>query len=80
MVLITAWTTALAFPGDAQGPEQGQSANHPAASVGQAPSVTILEHDEARGILGREVLSATNEDMGRIVDVIIDRSGVVLLG
>jgi PRC-barrel domain len=75
--LLTAWATALAFPEDAQGPEQGQSANHSAASVEKAPSVTILDSDEARGILGREVLSAADENMGRIVDVIVDRSGLM---
>ena len=32
---------------------------------------------DAHGILGREVRSAANEDMGRIVDVIVDREGTV---
>ena len=32
---------------------------------------------DAHGILGREVRSAANENMGRIVDVIVDRSGTV---
>jgi PRC-barrel domain len=75
--LVTAWATGLAFPEDAQRPEQGQLADHPAASVETAPSVTILNSDEARGILGREVLSAADENMGRIVDLIVDRSGLV---
>jgi hypothetical protein len=75
--LVTAWTTGLAFPEDAQRPEQGQPADHPAASVETAPSVTILDSDEAKGILGREVLSAADENMGRIVDVIVDRNGLV---
>jgi hypothetical protein len=74
--LLTAWATAPAFPEDAQGPEQGQPASHSAASV-EAPSVTVLDSDEARGILGREVLSAADENMGRIVDVIVDRSGLM---
>src|SRR4051794_3907422 len=41
------------------------------------PSVTIIEAGEAHGVLGREVRSAANENMGRIVDVIVDRSGGV---
>jgi hypothetical protein len=77
VALVTAWATALAFPEDALGPEQGQRANHPAASVETAPSVTILESHEAEGILGHEVLSAADENMGRIVDVIVDRSGLM---
>jgi hypothetical protein len=30
-----------------------------------------------QGILGREVLSSTGEDMGRIVDVLVDHGGQV---
>jgi hypothetical protein len=41
------------------------------------PSVTIIGAREAHGVLGRDVRSAANEDMGRIVDVIVDRAGLV---
>ena len=41
------------------------------------PSVTIIGAREAHGVLGRDVRSPTDEDMGRIVDVIVDRGGVV---
>jgi hypothetical protein len=41
------------------------------------PAVPILESHELQGILGKEVRSATGEDMGRIVDVVVDRSGQV---
>ena len=41
------------------------------------PSVTIIGAREAHGVLGRDVRSPTDEDMGRIVDVIVDRAGVV---
>jgi hypothetical protein len=40
-------------------------------------SVTIIGAREAHGVLGREVRSPADEDMGRIVDVIVDRAGVV---
>mgnify|MGYP000438013651 FL=1 len=40
-----------------------------------APSVTVIDAQEARGILGNEVRSAADENMGRIVDVIVDSSG-----
>ena len=42
-----------------------------------APSVTVIGARDAHGILGREVRSAANEDMGRVVDVIVDREGNV---
>jgi PRC-barrel domain protein len=41
------------------------------------PSVTIIGASDAHGVLGRDVLSAANEDMGRIVDIIVDRTGHV---
>ena len=40
-------------------------------------SVTVIGAADARGILGRDVRSAAGENMGRIVDVIVDRSGTV---
>jgi hypothetical protein len=41
------------------------------------PSVTVIAPREARGVLGRHVRSPQNEDMGHIVDVIVDRTGTV---
>ena len=41
------------------------------------PSVTVIGARDAHGILGREIRSAANEDMGRVVDVIVDRAGTV---
>ena len=41
------------------------------------PSVTIIGARDAHGVLGREVRSAADENMGRIVDAIVDRSGTV---
>jgi hypothetical protein len=47
------------------------------APAAPPPSVTIIGAREAHGVLGRDVRSPADEDMGRIVDVIVDRSGVV---
>jgi len=41
------------------------------------PSVSVIGARDAHGVLGREVRSAADEDMGRIVDVIVDREGKV---
>jgi hypothetical protein len=52
----------------------------PAAAPKEAvptPSVTIIRAADAHGVFGRDVRSPTDEDMGRIVDVIVDRAGVV---
>ncbi|MGZ5872763.1 MAG: PRC-barrel domain-containing protein [Bradyrhizobium sp.] len=60
-------------------PSQKQDTIPPAAPKEPAPppSVTIIGASEAHGVLGRDVRSPTDEDMGRIVDVIVDRAGVV---
>ena len=52
----------------------------PAAAAKQTvppPSVTIIGAADAHGVLGRDVRSPADEDMGRIVDVIVDRAGLV---
>jgi hypothetical protein len=41
------------------------------------PSVTVIGARDAHGVLGRDVRSPTDEDMGHIVDVVVDRSGTV---
>jgi hypothetical protein len=41
------------------------------------PSVTIIGAADAHGVLGRDVRSPADEDMGHIVDVIVDRAGSV---
>jgi PRC-barrel domain protein len=41
------------------------------------PSVTVLGSRQAQSVLGKEVRSSANENMGRIVDVIVERSGRV---
>lgn len=48
----------------------------PPAEAPGTPSVTILGSQEVRGILGNEVRSAADEDMGRVVDVLVDSHGV----
>jgi hypothetical protein len=45
--------------------------------VAPPPSVTIIGARDAHGVLGRDVRSPAGEDMGRIVDVIVDRAGSV---
>jgi PRC-barrel domain len=77
VILMTVYAGVFAFSADSQPPAQSQSADHPAGNAEEAPSVTVLNNHEAGGILGREVLSAANENMGRIVDVIVDHSGRV---
>jgi hypothetical protein len=57
------------------------TAKEPAAAAAKEPvpppSVTVIAPREAHGVLGRDVRSPTDEDMGHIVDVIVDRTGTV---
>jgi PRC-barrel domain len=73
---------------DKASPQPDRGAREPASQQDTAPSaapktpalppsVTIIGAKEAHGILGREVRSPADEDMGLIVDVIVDRAGVV---
>ena len=39
------------------------------------PSVTVLGTQEVQNILGREIRSSADENMGRIVDVLVDGQG-----
>jgi len=54
-----------------------RDARPPANPPEVPPAVPILESHELQGILGKEVRSATGENMGRIVDVVVDRTGQV---
>src|ERR1700730_15271474 len=68
----------VALPENAPAPARtGQPANTPTATPAAPPAETILNNHEAEGILGREVLSAANENMDHIVDVMVDRNGRV---
>jgi hypothetical protein len=78
IILSTSRCWAATEAPSPQPPEQ-QSALPPLGPKEQAPppSVTIIGASEAHGILGRDVRSPADEDMGRIVDVIVDRQGTV---
>ena len=73
-------STANEPPSAARATPQAPAPQAPApqAPASQAPaSVTVLNRHEVQGILGREVLSSANENMGRIVDVLVDSDGRV---
>jgi hypothetical protein len=67
------------FTAASRAEDQPQAAAPSAAAKEAAPppSVTIIGAREAHGVLGRDVRSPTDEDMGHIVDVIVDRTGTV---
>jgi hypothetical protein len=76
VVLCTAAAVSVAENAPAPPAAPGQEKS-PVEAAPNPPAVTILNSHEVEGILGRQVRSTTNKDMGRIVDVIVDRSGQV---
>jgi len=70
------WASALGADATSEG--QARTA---APSAGDTSSEdtwrTVLPHQDVQGVLGKEVRSSADEDMGRIVDVLVDRGGQV---
>jgi len=62
-LLLTATLAAFAAAAQTEGGPPG------------TPSVTVFGTQEVQGILGREIRSTADENMGRIVDVLVDGSG-----
>jgi hypothetical protein len=80
VLYATAEDTTVSPPPNEQSaltPVPLKSSSQPKPGGAGEPSVTVLDHQEAQGILGKEVRGPDNENMGRIVDVIVDRSGEV---
>ena len=77
--IIVAAIAVAGIVGAAASAELESSAQTPAAQAsGQpVPSVTVIGTRQGTSILGRQVRSKADENIGRIVDVIVDRSGQV---
>jgi hypothetical protein len=61
-------------------PAPSSPSDKPAAApvdIPTPPSVTVIPAVNAHGILGRDVRSPADENMGRISDVVVDRGGQV---
>jgi hypothetical protein len=67
---ILAAGAALLLAGLLAGPSSSEE-----QASGQTPAVTVIGSRQAEGILGRQVRSRANENIGRIVDVIVDHTG-----
>jgi hypothetical protein len=51
--------------------------NGPEAAVATGTPAAVLDDQEVEGVLGKSIRSSTGDNMGRIVDVIVTRSGRV---
>jgi PRC-barrel domain protein len=75
MVALT--ILALCSAGSASASENEGALARTQVGPAAEPSVTILPPRQVQSVLGKEVRSSANENMGRMVDVIVDRSGRV---
>jgi sporulation protein YlmC with PRC-barrel domain len=66
---------AAAQPAASQPPASQSAA--PRQKPATATPATVLDDKDVESILGREIYSATGEDMGKIVDVLVDHTGQV---
>jgi PRC-barrel domain len=73
-LLVLGLAVTMAVAGNDAAADKAEPANPPPVAT---PEVTILNKHEVEGILGREVRSAADENMGRIADVLVDRAGQV---
>jgi hypothetical protein len=46
----------------------------PAVAVAVQPAAILLDRQDVEGVLGKEVRSNADENMGRIIDVVVDRT------
>jgi hypothetical protein len=82
LLAVFATAAALHAENEAQPAPPAEAAKEtpppaPAKEPSPPPSVTVIAPREAHGVLGRDVRGPADEDMGHIVDVIVDRTGTV---
>jgi PRC-barrel domain len=85
-VAAIAWTSVAAgeiSPGksgrqlsQAEQPAEAAPEAPPAASREGTPA-TVIDNQQIEGIIGKSVRSSADEDMGRVIDVLVNRTGQV---
>jgi hypothetical protein len=60
---------------NSEAPKIWQASGTSSEDPGDTPVATTLDSRQAKGVLGSAVRSVTNEDMGRIIDIVVDRAG-----
>jgi sporulation protein YlmC with PRC-barrel domain len=74
---INAFSTATAQTTAPAQPPQQAKPNEGSAPANGATPATVLDDKDVEGLLGKEIYSENGEDMGRVVDVLVDRTGEV---
>jgi PRC-barrel domain len=76
MIIMAAQTPADAALAQATS-RAPPSAAAPQRALQEGTPATVIDSDQAEGIIGMQVRSASGADMGRIVDLVVDRAGHV---
>ena len=83
VLLAASWGAARVFAADDGAAQAGPPWVHGAPAETSASRASgdvaaiVLARQDVQGILGRQVLSSAGEDMGRVVDIVVDRNGQV---
>jgi sporulation protein YlmC with PRC-barrel domain len=72
----SAQTSVPIQPAPASKQTRAQAAPITPSAQGATPAI-VLDDNDVEGILGREIYSPRGEDMGKIVDVLVDHTGQV---
>jgi sporulation protein YlmC with PRC-barrel domain len=70
-------TPETSLPDVKKAPSPDAKDETPAAATTDGTPATVIDDREVEGILGKSVQTSAGEDMGRIVDVIVKRTGQV---
>jgi len=83
VLMAASWGAERAFAADDGVPQaeppttRGAPAETSASRASGDVAAIVLARQDVQGILGRQVLSSAGEDMGRVVDIVVDRNGQV---
>jgi sporulation protein YlmC with PRC-barrel domain len=69
--------SAPALSADEGQPTRSSGASSTGESSADDTWKTVLPYQDVQGVLGKEVRSSAGEDMGRVVDVLVDQAGHV---
>jgi sporulation protein YlmC with PRC-barrel domain len=61
----------------AQRATTGSATEGPAVHARGEVAATVFDKQDVQAILGRQVLNSAGEDMGRVIDIVVDRTGQV---
>ena len=82
VIALSAVAAGEISPGKS-GRQLSQSTEQPAEAAPEAPAAapregtpaTVVDNQQIEGIIGKSVRSSADEDMGRVIDVLVNRTG-----